>query len=154
MSVAHREKKKDFSVVRAIHQFGPDQKPNTPVRLFLDDARNPPLNEKGWVVVRTVYEGMWFMYKYGGLVTEVSLDNDLGPDPQGIELLKWILDSHRWKPFHNLKRITVHTGNLPKGRMMMRLLRNSEFKVVRRFPSDRVYPRMSDDKRNISEYKH
>lgn len=152
----YRERKKDFSVVRAISEFGIGYKPGNPIKLFLDDTRNPPLNEKGWVVVRNVHDGIWFVHHYGHLIATVSLDNDLGPDPQGYELLDWILKAYYWKPicFPLLSTFIIHTGNMPKWRKMKRMLKGSPFIVKRRVPSDRIYPRMDTDKRSILAYKH
>lgn len=142
-------------LVRSIYQFGPASKSLGEVKLFLDDARNPPLNEKGWVVVRTVKDGIWFMREFGRNVTEVSLDNDLGPDPQGYKLLDWILRMIEHKPgcFPHLTTFTIHTGNLPKWRLMVRMLKGKGYNVRRRVPTERIYPRASSDSRSIKEYK-
>lgn len=145
----------DLPVVRALGQFGPMPKFPHPLRLFLDDARNPPLYEKGWVVVRTVQDGQWFMREYGRHVTTVSLDNDLGPDPQGYVLLDWILrmkDKYQDSIFPNLTTFIIHTGNMPKWRLMIRMLRGKGFKVKRIVPTDRIYPRLSSDPRTVKAW--
>jgi hypothetical protein len=121
--------------------------------LFLDDARNPPLNEKGWVVVRTVKDGVDFLDHHGYLVTEISLDNDLGPDPQGYRLLEEILKEHQMDPFPLLKKIVIHTGNLPKWRLMREMARGCGPEVIRRVPHDRLYPHASEDVRPVTPYR-
>jgi hypothetical protein len=136
-------------IVRARGQFGPVKVPGT-FRVFLDDARNPPLNERDWIVVRTVADGLDLLVKHGEKVTELSLDNDLGPDPQGIEMLRYVLHNRSIVP--NLQKVIVHTGNLPKWRMMIRELRGSGLLVQRRVPHDRIYPRAVDDSRTVKAY--
>lgn len=138
-------------VVRAVHQFGPMTKHPQSVRLFLDDARNPPLHERDWVVVRTVKDGLDFLSRYPQRVREISLDNDLGPDPQGWQLLWYVLTMTDRYPhrFGQLRTITIHTGNMPKWRLMVRMCRGYPFKVKRIVPCDRIYPRSSDDKRVV-----
>lgn len=147
-----RKENNILPVVRALNQFGPMPKNPSSVRLFLDDARNPPLNEQGWIIVRNVAQGIWFMYDHGHLVTEVSLDNDLGHDPEGYKLLEWILAAHAWKPFPQLKQITIHTGNLLKWRKMREMLRGSPLTVKRRVPTNRIYPKATNDTRDIIPY--
>jgi hypothetical protein len=145
-------KSKDLPVVRALGQFGPMPKDPQTLKLFLDDARNPPLKEKGWVVVRTVESARAFCRQYGERITELSLDNDLGPDPQGIDFLKWVMIVGMANYLPNLTTVTVHTGNLPKWRKMMALLRMTDLKAIRRVPHDRIYPRASEDTRKIKEW--
>lgn len=149
----HKRRDSNLPVVRAFGQFGPMPKSPRSVRLFLDDARNPPFLEKGWVVVRTVDDGIDFLLRHGHLIIEVSLDNDLGPDPQGYKLLEMLLTMHKYHPFEQLRQVTIHTGNLPKWRKMVRMLRGSGLVVKRRVPSDLVYPNISNDKRNVVPYK-
>ena len=139
--------KSNLPLVRAFGQFGPLPKDPESFRLFLDDVRNPPLREKGWVIVRTVCDGINLLEKYGNRVTECSLDNDLNQKLEGYHFLQWILD-HK-NQFPRLKKIIIHTGNDPKARLMRKMLLGSPFIIKRIIPSDRIYPRASEDKRYI-----
>jgi hypothetical protein len=142
----------DSYIVKAAHQFGIPLKLSDGFKLFLDDMRNPPRDERGWVVVRNVADGINLLLSHGHLVTTVSLDNDLGPDPQGIELLKWIVASERRHSFPLLTHFIIHTSNLPQGRAMRRLLLGQGFKVTRVDATERVYPRASKDPRVVKPY--
>jgi hypothetical protein len=139
----------EIPIVRAVGQFGMLPKYPKQVKLFLDDARNPPVKERDWVVVRTVDAAKALVRAHGSLITECSLDNDLGPDPQGIDFLKWVMVIGRPNFLPNLHTVTIHTGNLRK---MMALLRMTDLKAVRRVPHDRIYPRLSNDTRKIKVY--
>jgi hypothetical protein len=140
----------NLPVVRALGQFGPMPKYPTEVKLFLDDARNPPLKEKGWVVVRTVEDAIWFMREYGDLVSTLSLDNDLNQDREGYHFLQWILDNRTYTP--KLTNVIIHTGNDPKARLMRRMLLGLGFLVKRRIPSTRIYPNIKEDKRVLTPF--
>ena len=145
----YNDKHLPIPIVRAFGQFGPMPKAPKSVNLFLDDVRNPPLKERDWVVVRTVATARAFVREHGSLITHMSLDNDLGADPQGIDFLKWVMIIGQPNFLPHLHTVFVHTGNLPKWRQMMTLGRMTDLTFIRRVPHGRIYPTMSSDKRNV-----
>lgn len=62
-------------------------------RLFLDDERDPPVDDRqGWTVARSVEQaGAWMLER--GCPAHVAFDNDLGPGmPEGRELARRMVE--------------------------------------------------------------
>jgi hypothetical protein len=92
----------------------------TPIKLFLDDVREPP--DSTWELVKTVAEAIALMET--GDVTEASLDNDLGLDEEGNELpegrtfLYWMCEHNCWPT----EAITIHSANVVAVKYMLGML--------------------------------
>ncbi len=85
------------------------------VKVYLDDERPTP---EGWVRAYTVQETIDLLKT--GLVTELSLDHDLGDleNGTGYDVILWIEEAvylHHWVP---TCRMSVHSAN-PIWRMKM-----------------------------------
>lgn len=77
------------------------------MRLFLDDERQTP---DGWTRVYWPDEAIALLQS--GLVTEISLDHDLGDDARGTgyDVVLWIEEAVRLRDFVP-PRIHVHSAN-------------------------------------------
>ncbi len=83
------------------------------MKIFLDDnpARakvvlGPDWDTGDWIIVRTIHQVQNFLRI--GVVTDLSLDNDLGTNyAEGHELVLWMAKNNRWPS----KTCTVHSGN-------------------------------------------
>jgi hypothetical protein len=89
------------------------------VKLYLDDLRDPSETytvPEDWTVFRDPFDFMWFLRRHWGIVTAISLDNDLGKDVEGRQVLGdiegWFLGIH--PPFE----IFVHSANPPAAKEM------------------------------------
>lgn len=85
------------------------------MKLFLDDIRNPPI---GWTLIRSA--GGCLYYLNQGIVTEISLDHDLGDEKRygtGYDVIKWIEEKVLTENF-KAPIIHIHSGN-PIGRKNM-----------------------------------
>jgi hypothetical protein len=131
-----------------------------PVAIFLDDERNFPLGED-WTVVRTVEDMLDLIDRVDGRIVEISFDNDLQRDLEGIHGLTAIrerlLDDPKRLP--SLERITVHSANsVAADAMVFDLLSYRKHGVfpafeIRRRPADGdFYPLAADDDRGIVPY--
>lgn len=84
------------------------------MKLYLDDERDTP---DGWVRAYTC-EGCISLLETE-LVSELSLDHDLGTSTTGYDVVKWLEEqahNGRWNVVP--KSITVHSAN-PVGRQRM-----------------------------------
>jgi hypothetical protein len=77
------------------------------MKVFLDDERVPP---EGWEVVRWPDEAIALLKT--GLVTDLSLDHDLGNDERGTgyDVLVWIEEAVATGNF-SPPQLTVHSAN-------------------------------------------
>lgn len=90
------------------------------MKLWHDDVRPAP---EGWVWARTNAEAMWFLRQRSEpdgrmVVTEVSLDHDMGTTPgdgtpSGYDLVCWMLDNDAVP-----EKVTVHSWNPPGAQAM------------------------------------
>ena len=80
------------------------------MKVFLDDIRLPSKiygNEQDWTLVTTVAETIELLKT--GLVTEISLDHDLGttdPDHTGYDVILWMEENNIWPEYCH-----VHSAN-------------------------------------------
>lgn len=90
-------------------------------RLWVDDERPAP---EDWYWAKTSIDGIAFLElaAYSGwTVVEVSLDHDLGIDPDteiednGFKVLDWIIENGAWPTV-----LTIHTANPPARERMLR----------------------------------
>ena len=97
---------------------------NTLVNIFLDDVRNPKdvypkdyfSGKRVWTVARSVEEVK--EYLKNGVVSDMSLDHDLGLDlPTGYDLVKWMVETNTWCS----GTINIHSAN-PIGAANMKAL--------------------------------
>lgn len=79
------------------------------MKVYLDDERTPP---DGWVLVRWPEDAISLLSK--GIVTEISLDHDLGDDAHGTgyDVVIWIEEQIATSNF-NPPSIKVHSANAP-----------------------------------------
>jgi hypothetical protein len=81
------------------------------MKIYLDDIRNPPASLPGrWTVVRRVWIMkliLWLSSRTFSFVTHVSLDHDLGEQPTGYDLCKWMAAHKAWPS----KNVYVHSMN-------------------------------------------
>lgn len=77
------------------------------MKVFLDDERPVP---NGWVGVRWPDEAIVLLQ--AGVVTDISLDHDLGDDAKGTgyDVILWIEEAVACRGFVP-PRITVHSAN-------------------------------------------
>lgn len=76
--------------------------------LWLDDMRDPAIWAKppgDWTWVTTVQEAKDLLKT--GCVELASLDNDLGYDEQGLDLIKWMAEFDYWPT----RSCSVHSSN-------------------------------------------
>ena len=101
------------------------------MKLYLDDIRLGPIYKPGalniidadndWVIVRSVENAQQLIMT--GLVTEMSLDHDMGPKAlTGMDLVKWMVDTGHWPSGD----IIVHSANIIGAENMMVLLSNAK----------------------------
>jgi hypothetical protein len=80
----------------------------TTIKLWLDDLRTPP---EGWTCAKTVDEAIALFEEH--VVSDISLDNDLGTDaegtplPEGRHLALWMAENECWPT----NTISVHSAN-------------------------------------------
>jgi len=83
------------------------------MKVWLDDLRKEP---KGWVRTCTVEETIKLLQI--GEVVEISLDNDLGTEKVGMDVIDWIEEqvmTHGFVP----PKIHIHTANPYAEKYMM-----------------------------------
>lgn len=110
------------------------------VDLWLDDERPAPSN---WLHVKTYDEAVLAMQSY--VVSEMSLDHDLGMDEQGREkngyhFVLWMAEHGIWP----LTKPQVHSQN-PVGRAAMHLTIDRFWSPKTEPPSAAPTRKMSDD---------
>lgn len=91
----------------------------TKMKIWLDDVRQPP--DASWEWHQEIIYA-WQVIR-NGLVSEVSLDHDLGDEqPTGYDLLKWIEESLMTDKIDKdcVPTMTIHSAN-PVGRKNMEL---------------------------------
>lgn len=79
------------------------------MKLWLDDVRLPP---DGWKWAKTADEAI--AYLLTGLVVELSLDHDLGPEEAGTgyDVITWIEEMTYVSGFNPPATIKIHSANL------------------------------------------
>lgn len=89
------------------------------MKLWLDDIRTPP--NKSWTWVKTVGEAIDMIKNE--IVTEASLDHDLGPGQlSGYDFVKWLEEHEAWP-----EKILVHSQNpVGKQNMLRAIVRHFE----------------------------
>lgn len=94
-----------------------------PVRLFLDDERDPPQN---YTLVRSPHRFLQIISELeNGRITEISLDWYLGPGiMNGEEVVENFLRIMKNSPekFAKLERVTIHSSNLEASVKMAKAL--------------------------------
>lgn len=131
-----------------------------PIAVFLDDERNFPFGEE-WTVVRTVEDLLDLIDRFDDRIVEISFDNDLQKELEGIHGLTAIkerlLDDPNRLP--SLERITVHSANtVAAAAMVFDLTCYRKHGVIgdieiRVRPADGdLYPLAADDDRDIDPY--
>lgn len=73
------------------------------MKLFVDDLREPP--DAGWTVARSSVEALAFLDS-GEVVTELSLDHDLGGDDTTRAVVLHLCEHGGWPPI-----VRVHSAN-------------------------------------------
>ena len=77
------------------------------MKVYLDDLRPCP---DGWILVKTVEETISLLESRH--VTELSLDNDLGPDLlEGWRVCDYLEDKVYFDPNFPIPIITIHSAN-------------------------------------------
>ncbi|WOC12186.1 hypothetical protein MP11Mi_12680 [Gordonia sp. MP11Mi] len=74
-----------------------------PMKLFVDDLRDPP--DTTWTVVRTSAEALEIL-RSGVLVTDLSLDHDLGGDDTSRPVVLYLAEYGGWPAI-----VRVHSAN-------------------------------------------
>ncbi len=88
------------------------------MKVFLDDLRDTP---DGWVRVYTVEETITLLES--GVVTELSLDNDLGEGLlEGYKVLDWLEEKVYFNPHFRIPAITIHSANASRVEYMKRVV--------------------------------
>jgi len=106
------------------------------MKVYLDDAR--PLDENhspndGWVKVMSVNEVITLLQT--GLVTELSLDNDLGdqaPHNEGYQVLNWIEEQVYISDFTPPDVMKVHSANSVRALQMEKTIETIRRRVATR----------------------
>jgi len=92
------------------------------LRIFLDDIRNPP-DGNDWMVFRSAEDLIhWMMYEYdsGEIISEISLDHDLGENRlTGYDFVKWLEQNVFAHTLPMPEMISAHSAN-PVGRENIR----------------------------------
>ena len=97
------------------------------MKIYLDDARKAPM---GWTRTYTVDDTLHLLYSCGRLITDISLDHDLGSCTEtGYDVLLWIEEQVHTNPNYKCPNILIHTSN-PSARRKMELAVNSIKKFI------------------------
>ena len=80
------------------------------MKLYLDDERTPP---DGWVRVKSAEMAIRLLKR--GVVSELSLDHDLGRKKTGYDVVQWMEKAVVTEGFIPPAKISIHTAN-PVGR--------------------------------------
>lgn len=100
------------------------------IKIWLDDQiedpdtpnRWPPV---GWTGVKTVEEGQFSLIQNQYNVENLSLDNDLGQDLEGYDLVKWLVDKHLdGYDYWPQNKPMVHSMNVVNAPAMRQLIDN------------------------------
>ena len=90
------------------------------MKVFLDDLRDTP---DGWVRVYTVEETITLLES--GVVTELSLDNDLGEGLlEGYKVLDWLEEKVYFDKSFFLPDVKIHSANASRVEYMERAIAN------------------------------
>jgi len=130
------------------------------MRIFMDDDRNHPVGED-WTVVRTIEDMLDLIDRHDADIREISFDNDLRQELDGIHGLTMIrerlLDDPNRLPA--LERITVHSLNGEAVKAMLSDLRSyvkhdvlPDIEIRRRPAEGTLYPLLTEDDRGIVAY--
>ena len=85
------------------------------MKLWLDDLRPPPDDSWHWATTVKVAKRLLFDY----LVTEASLDNDLGEgQEEGRRLVLWLCENPEFWP----DKVVVHSANVVAGEYMTSMI--------------------------------
>ena len=82
------------------------------MKLYLDDERPAP---DGWVLIKTAEMAIRYLKK--GIVSEISLDHDLGRKKTGYDVILWMEEAVA-RTGYIPPDIRIHTAN-PVGRRKM-----------------------------------
>jgi hypothetical protein len=98
------------------------------MKVYLDDQRTPP---PGWVRIRWPDEAIKLLEM--GVVTEMSLDHDLGSDNRGTgyTVIQWLEEAVAKRKF-KAPPIAVHTASTEAREKMMAGVKNIERMMARR----------------------
>lgn len=130
------------------------------MRIFMDDDRNHPLGED-WIVVRTVEDMLDLVDRHDAEIREVSFDNDLRQELDGIHGLTMIRERMLDDPTRlpALERITVHSLNGEAAKAMLSDLVSyvkhgvlPDIEIRRRPAEGTLYPLLTEDDRGIVAY--
>jgi len=94
--------------------------------LFLDDVRDPPVDNREWVIARSFTEAVNVVIMLG-VPEHLSFDHDLGEDtPTGHDFAKWLIeqDLDNTHVFPEGFTFYVHSAN-PPGRINIQSLMES-----------------------------
>lgn len=83
-------------------------------KIFLDDLRNPP--DDSWQIARTYLQAIYALGLYFESLEVISLDNDLGEEKEGYDVLCFI--EKIYDGFHPPFEIRIHTKNTEAERKM------------------------------------
>lgn len=106
------------------------------IKVYLDDLRDEP---EGWHRTYTVPETIELLKQ--GVVTELSLDNDLGNrtvrlHEEGWHVLEWIEETVFHNPSWKVPKIYIHTGNWVARDRMLSILQSIERLKTQETPSE------------------
>ena len=102
------------------------------MKLFVDDVRPAP---DDWFLVTEIEPAITLLE--AGIVTDLSLDHDLGEDKQtGYDLMNWIEEQVHTNEYFKLPEISFHTSN-PAGRKNMVAAYKSILKWVKKNETNR-----------------
>lgn len=79
------------------------------MKIWVDDIRTPPDDSWRWAKSLMIADSMLRRWKMNGVVvTEMSLDHDLGGDETTRPLVLWMIENDFWP-----EKIYVHSANPP-----------------------------------------
>lgn len=100
------------------------------MKIFLDDVRPLPLafqEEGGWTIVRTAQECMELIRATGlENIHALSLDNDLGQEIEGYQVVDWIEWLVRVDGNPPIRRWYVHSKNPVRAQYMHNIMSQLE----------------------------
>lgn len=91
------------------------------INLFLDDERVEPL---GFLRVSTVKTLVDFLELNDEEIDVLSLDHDLGEEPDGTEAVKWLVELYLGDD--RIKTIQFHTNNIVARKNMYSYLKSAQ----------------------------
>ena len=97
------------------------------MKLYLDDYRDPP---EGWTVVRTAKEAIRLLLS--GIVTDISLDHDLGTKETGYDVISWLEEQVVCGRMKAPRTMQVHSANPVGKQRIMAVIRKIYIYAERR----------------------